>query len=63
MDTQDSRVAAQPRLVRSSVLLREDTDEALRKLAAQGKRPLSWEIRLALEDHVSANAHQLKEAA
>lgn len=39
-------------LVRTSVLVPEATDEALRKLADEGQRPLSWEIRRALEDHV-----------
>jgi predicted transcriptional regulator len=63
MDTQDGRVAAQPRLARSSVLVREDTLEALRELAEQAERPLSWEIRRALEEYVAANAQQLKKAA
>ena len=40
-------------LVRSSVLVTRATDQALRQLAAQGRRPLSWEIREALERHVA----------
>lgn len=40
-------------LVRTSVLVPETTDEALRELAEKGQRPLSWEIRRALEDHVA----------
>jgi hypothetical protein len=39
-------------LARSSILDPEETLQALRELAEQGKRPLSWEIRQALEDHV-----------
>lgn len=50
MPTQDAHEAG--RLVRTSVLVPEATDEALRKLAEKGQRPLSWEIRRALEDHV-----------
>lgn len=41
-------------LVRTSVLVREDTDRELRRLAAEAHRPLSWEIRLALEAHVAS---------
>ena len=55
----DTRTANTSRLVRTSVLLREDTDLALRELAEEGKRPLSYEIRAALEAHVEAQ----KEAA
>ncbi len=40
------------RLKRTSVLVSEETDRELRALARRGKRPLSWEIRRALEDHV-----------
>lgn len=40
------------RLVRTSILVTEETDRALRALADKGERPLSWEIRRALEDHV-----------
>jgi predicted transcriptional regulator len=39
-------------LVRTSILITEDTDRALRELADEGKRPLSWEIRHALEQYV-----------
>jgi hypothetical protein len=38
-------------LVRTSVLVTAETDQALRDLC-KGKRPLSWEIREALEKHV-----------
>lgn len=41
-----------PKLVRTSVLISEATDESLRALADTAKRPLSWEIRLALEEWV-----------
>lgn len=40
------------KLVRTSILIPESVDEALRKLADEGKRPLSWEIRHALEEYV-----------
>lgn len=39
-------------LVRTSVLVTEATDRALRDLAKQGRRPLSYEIRAALEEYV-----------
>ena len=52
MNTQDARDDVS-RLVRTSVLLPEETDRALRQLAAAGDRPLSREIRRALEDHVA----------
>jgi predicted transcriptional regulator len=39
-------------LVRTSILVTSDTDHALRELAAKGDRPLSREIRRALEDYV-----------
>lgn len=39
-------------LVRTSILVKAETDAALRELADAGKRPLSWEIRMALEEHV-----------
>lgn len=42
-------------LVRTTILIRADTNAALRALAAAGKRPISWEIRAALEDHVERN--------
>lgn len=51
MSTQDAR-ADEPRLIRTSVLIPKPTDEALRKLADRAERPLSWEIRRALEDYV-----------
>jgi predicted transcriptional regulator len=51
MDTQADR--ANGKLVRTSVLIPEDIDARLRALAAQGDRPLSREIRRALEDHVA----------
>lgn len=44
------------RLVRTSILVPEDVDQALRKLADAGKRPLSWEIRHALEEYVEKAA-------
>ncbi len=47
------------KLVRTSILVTEDTDRELRRLAEQGERPLSWEIRRALEDHVD----RMREAA
>jgi predicted transcriptional regulator len=40
------------KLVRTSVLVSEETDRALREIADKAHRPLSWEIRLALEAHV-----------
>ena len=40
-------------LVRTRVLVTQETDRALRALAEQGRRPLSWEIREALERHVA----------
>lgn len=54
MATQDSRVEA--KLERTSVLLREDTMVALRSLAEKGDRPLSREIRRAIEAHVEREA-------
>lgn len=39
-------------LVRTSILVREETDRELRRLAQKAHRPLSWEVRLALEAHV-----------
>lgn len=48
-------------LVRTSVLVKAKTDEALRALAEEAHRPLSWEIRLALEAHVEAS--KTKDAA
>lgn len=40
-------------LVRTSVLVTADTDRALRALADAADRPLSREIRRALEDYVA----------
>jgi len=42
------------KLVRTSVLIPVETDTSLRLLAKRGERPLSWEIRKALEAHVEA---------
>jgi len=39
-------------IIRTSVMLPERTDKALRKLAKDGDRPLSRQIRKALEEHV-----------
>ena len=41
-------------LVRTSILITAETDQALRDLADKGKRPLSWEIRAALEAWVAS---------
>lgn len=54
MDTQDGRV--DKKLVRTSVMVSEDTDRALREIAEKAHRPLTWEIRLALEAHVAREA-------
>lgn len=54
---------ASSELVRTSVLVSAETDRALRRLAELGKRPLSWEIRQALEAHVEASADVLSGAA
>ena len=48
--------ATPEKLVRTSVLVTEATDRALRDLAERGDRPLSREIRRALEDHVDRTA-------
>jgi predicted transcriptional regulator len=40
-------------LVRTSVYVSAETDRELRELADKGKRPLSWEVRLALEAWVA----------
>jgi predicted transcriptional regulator len=45
-------------LVRTSVLIAQDTDQALRALAEKADRPLSWEIRRALETHVETATGQ-----
>lgn len=39
-------------LVRTSVLITAEADRELRRLAAAGDRPLSREIRRALEAHI-----------
>lgn len=59
MDTQEPRAAQV--LVRTSVLIPEDTDAALRKMADDADRPLSREIRRALESYVARDGE--KEAA
>ncbi len=59
MDTKDKR----PTLVRTTVLISEETDQALRQLADDGERPLSWEIRRALEDHVDRQRSDEEPAA
>lgn len=51
------------KLVRTSILVHEETDQALRRLAERGKRPLSWEIREALERHVEAELEPGRGAA
>jgi predicted transcriptional regulator len=50
-------------LVRTSVLVTAATDRALRELADRGNRPLSWEVRLALEAHVERAANDVEAAA
>lgn len=50
MATQPDRV--ETKLIRTSVLLPESTDRALRDLAEKADRPLSREIRRALEEYV-----------
>ena len=57
MNTQDPRAT---RLVRTSVLVPEAVDTALRALADEADRPLSREIRRALEEYV---ARETQEAA
>lgn len=56
MATQDD--CAPGKLERTSVLIREGTMTALRELADKGDRPLSREIRRALEDHVEREAEK-----
>jgi predicted transcriptional regulator len=56
VNTQDPR--ATKRLVRTSILIQEDTDTALRSLADETDRPLSRVIRRALEDYVARNARR-----
>jgi predicted transcriptional regulator len=57
MDTQAPR--APKRLVRTSILVPAETDTALRALADAADRPLSREIRRALEDYVARNAERI----
>ena len=54
MDTQGDRATSN--LVRTSVLVTEETDAALRELAKKGDRPLAREIRRALEEYVEQNS-------
>lgn len=49
MDTKEQNGAA---YVRTSVMISQDTNAALRKLAKQGDRKFSDEVRRALRDHV-----------
>lgn len=53
MKTQSDRATS--RLVRTSVLVPSEVDKALRAMC-EGKRPLSWEIREALENHIRKEA-------
>lgn len=46
--------ASDEQLVRTTVLVPREVYEYLHKLAAEGERPLSWEIRRALEAHVKS---------
>jgi predicted transcriptional regulator len=62
MPTRDQTSDVQD-LVRTSILVSAETDAALRALADEGKRPLSWEIRTALEDWVERNNERLKASA
>jgi predicted transcriptional regulator len=39
-------------IIRTTVMLPERLDKALRQLAAEGNRPLSRQVRQALEEHV-----------
>jgi len=40
-------------LVRTSILISRELDQRLRELAKRGHRPLTWEIRRALEEYVA----------
>jgi predicted transcriptional regulator len=60
-DSPESEDAKQ--LVRTSILIEDETDRALRALAKAGERPLSWEIRRALEDHVERQQHLARQLA
>lgn len=39
-------------IIRTTVMLPQRIDKALRQLAAEGNRPLSRQVRQALEEHV-----------
>ena len=56
MNTQTD--SAPTRLVRTSILIPEATDTALRAMAEKGNRPLSREIRTALEAHVARSGSE-----
>jgi predicted transcriptional regulator len=47
--------ASSSRKVRTSILVDAETDRRLREMAKRHVRPLSWEIRQALERHVQEN--------
>jgi predicted transcriptional regulator len=46
-------------LVRTSVLVTAETARALREMAEAGRRPLSYEIRHALEEYVAQNREEV----
>lgn len=45
-----------PTLVRTSILVSPEVDQAIRGLAEKAERPLSWEIRRALEEYIERQA-------
>jgi len=47
-----NREGAEELIIRTTVMLPERIDKALRQLAAEGNRPLSRQVRQALEEHV-----------
>ena len=53
MDTQDEQ--RDERVVRTSISIPESVDAAIRQLAHKHDRPLSREIRRAIEAHVEAS--------
>jgi hypothetical protein len=53
MDTQDEPTE---RIVRTTITLPESLSEGIRTLAEKHDRPLSWEIRRALEAHLAHEA-------
>lgn len=55
MTKRKAQIGRDGELVRTSVLVTKDTHAALLALAEEGRRPLSWEIREALEAHVAAS--------